>query len=111
MRGPSERHLSAHRSLRLYAALQRVGIPAELRIFGQEDHGVGLAQKSRQLRRCPELVEGWKRLHGWITTVANRALIEMRRNAANGYEGVAHSAPYFAIPIIGKLVGQAKNIQ
>jgi hypothetical protein len=35
VRGPSERHLAAYRSLRLYAALQRVGTPAELHIFGQ----------------------------------------------------------------------------
>ena len=55
-------------SLRFYAALQRVGIPAELHIFEQGNHGVGLAQKSPQLRRWPELLEGWMRLHGWRRT-------------------------------------------
>jgi len=57
-------------SLRFYAALQRVGVPAELHIFEQGDHGVGLAQKNPQLRRWPELLEGWMRLHGWITASA-----------------------------------------
>jgi dipeptidyl aminopeptidase/acylaminoacyl peptidase len=54
-------------SLRFYAALERAGIPAELHIFEQGNHGVGLAQASPQLRRWPELLEGWMRLHGWIT--------------------------------------------
>jgi dipeptidyl aminopeptidase/acylaminoacyl peptidase len=55
-------------SLRFYAALQRAGIPAELHIFEQGNHGVGLAQNSPKLRIWPELLEGWMRLHGWITT-------------------------------------------
>jgi acetyl esterase/lipase len=54
-------------SLRFYEALQRVGISAELHIFEQGNHGVGLAQKNPQLHRWPELLEGWMRLHGWIT--------------------------------------------
>ena len=54
-------------SLRFYAALQRVGVPSEMHIFEKGDHGVGLAQKNEQLRKWPELVEGWMRLHGWIT--------------------------------------------
>jgi dipeptidyl aminopeptidase/acylaminoacyl peptidase len=33
-------------SLRFYAALKREGIPAELHIFEQGNHGVALAQKS-----------------------------------------------------------------
>ena len=53
-------------SMRFYAALKRVGVPAELHIFEQGKHGVGLAQSDPQLRKWPELVEGWMRLHGWI---------------------------------------------
>jgi acetyl esterase/lipase len=53
-------------SLRFYTALLLAGVPAELHIFEQGDHGVGLAGKNPQLRQWPVLLEGWMRLHGWI---------------------------------------------
>jgi acetyl esterase/lipase len=53
-------------SLRFYTALRRVGVPAELHVFEQGGHGVGLAQSDPQLRRWPDLLEGWMRLHGWL---------------------------------------------
>ena len=58
-------------SLHFYTALQRVGVPAELHVFERGDHGVGLAQNNPQLRKWPELLEGWMRLHGWITSLAD----------------------------------------
>ncbi len=53
-------------SVDFYLALLRVGVPAELHVFEQGQHGVGLAQKDPQLRKWPELLEGWMRLHGWM---------------------------------------------
>lgn len=53
-------------SVNFYLALQREGIPAELHVFEQGEHGVGLAQSNPQLRKWPELLEGWMRLHGWM---------------------------------------------
>jgi acetyl esterase/lipase len=53
-------------SLRFYAALRRVGVPAELHVFEQGGHGVGLAQSDPQLRRWPDLLQGWMQLHGWL---------------------------------------------
>jgi acetyl esterase/lipase len=53
-------------SVNFYLALQREGIPAELHVFEQGKHGVGLAQDNPQLKKWPELLEGWMRLHGWM---------------------------------------------
>jgi len=55
-------------SMRFYAALRRAGIPAELHIFEQGKHGVGMAQSDPQLRKWTDLLDGWMRLHGWIAT-------------------------------------------
>lgn len=55
-------------TVRFYVTLQRLGIPAELHIFEQGDHGAGLGQSNPQLRVWPDLLEGWMRLHGWITS-------------------------------------------
>jgi acetyl esterase/lipase len=62
----SDSVVSVENSIRFYAALRQSGIPAELHIFEQGDHGVGLAQKNPQLRRWPDLLDGWMRLHGWL---------------------------------------------
>jgi len=64
----SDSVVSVENSVRFYAALRQAGIPAELHIFEQGDHGVGLAQKNPQLRRWPDLLDGWLRLHGWISS-------------------------------------------
>jgi acetyl esterase/lipase len=53
-------------SVNFYMALLRVGVPAELHIFEQGKHGVGLAQSDPQLSKWPGLLEGWMRLHGWM---------------------------------------------
>lgn len=53
-------------SVNFYLALQRLGVPAEIHIFEQGKHGVGLAQDNPQLKRWPDLLECWLRLHGWM---------------------------------------------
>ena len=53
-------------SINFYRALLKAGIPAELHVFEQGGHGAGLGQKDPQLRKWPELLEGWMRLHGWM---------------------------------------------
>jgi acetyl esterase/lipase len=52
-------------SVNFYLALLRAGVPAELHVFERGHHGVGLAQNDPQLRKWPELLEGWMHLHGW----------------------------------------------
>jgi acetyl esterase/lipase len=58
-------------TIRFYIALQRIGIPTELHIFEQGNHGAGLGQNNPQLRRWPDLLQGWMELHGWITNPAS----------------------------------------
>jgi acetyl esterase/lipase len=53
-------------SVRFYEALKKAGVPVELHIFEQGEHGIGLAQTSKQLQIWPALLEEWMRLHGWI---------------------------------------------
>ena len=53
-------------SVDFYLALMRQGVPAELHVFEEGPHGVGLAQKDPQLHKWPALLEGWMHLHGWM---------------------------------------------
>ena len=49
-----------------YQALVRAGVPAEMHIFEQGHHGVGLAQDNPQLRMWPVLLQNWLHLNGWM---------------------------------------------
>lgn len=49
-----------------YTALVRAGVPAEMHIFQQGPHGVGLGQSYPELASWPDLLENWLRLNGWI---------------------------------------------
>ncbi len=62
----ADKTVPVENSLRFYEALLRVGVPAELHVFEQGGHGVGLAQSDPQLRRWPDLLEAWMRMHGWL---------------------------------------------
>jgi acetyl esterase/lipase len=55
-------------SLRFYEALRRVGVPAELHVYEQGGHGVGLAKNDPVLRSWPSLLGAWMRLHGWMAS-------------------------------------------
>ena len=46
-------------SVRFYLALRAAGVPAELHIFQNGQHGVGLAPEDRALRAWPELLFTW----------------------------------------------------
>jgi acetyl esterase/lipase len=52
-----------------YDALKRAGVPAELHIFERGGHGVGMAQKQKNLAELaiyPTLVANWMEMHGWM---------------------------------------------
>lgn len=51
-------------SILFYMALRKAGVPAELHIFEQGQHGVGLAQKDPALRAWTVLLENWFRTRG-----------------------------------------------
>jgi acetyl esterase/lipase len=53
-------------SVRFYQALKAAGVPAELHIYEQGAHGVGLAPHDPALRTWPDLLFTWMRGHGFL---------------------------------------------
>jgi acetyl esterase/lipase len=57
-------------SVLFYEALVHAGVPAELHIFEQGNHGSGLAEDNPQLRLWTVLLQNWMHLHGWMASGA-----------------------------------------
>lgn len=54
----------AENSILFYLALRKAGVPAELLIFEQGEHGFGLARQDPRLNKWPELCLDWLRMRG-----------------------------------------------
>ena len=67
-------------SILFYMALRSKNIPAELHIFEQGGHGVGLAQKDPVLSRWPSRCADWLGVHGFLTPAA-KAVSESQRDS------------------------------
>ena len=53
----------------LYDALKKEDVPVELHIFERGGHGVGMAQKRKDLPELaidPTLLANWMEMHGWM---------------------------------------------
>jgi acetyl esterase/lipase len=57
----------AEHSVRFYLALVQAGVPAELHVFEQGPHGVGLAFGDPSLGAWPRLLTQWLRVRGLLT--------------------------------------------
>ncbi len=57
----------AENSVRFYLALKKAGVPAELHIFENGPHGVGLALNDPSLSAWPTLLMNWLRARGLLT--------------------------------------------
>lgn len=57
----------AEHSVRFYLALRRAGVPAELHVFENGPHGVGLALWDPALSAWPALLSNWLRGRGLLT--------------------------------------------
>jgi len=57
----------AENSVRFYLALRAAKVPAEMHIFQNGPHGVGLAMSDPALQAWPGLLAGWLRLRGLLT--------------------------------------------
>lgn len=57
-------------SVLFYQALLRAGVPAELHVFQEGHHGVGLAADNPQLKVWPILLQNWMHLNGWMASGA-----------------------------------------
>jgi acetyl esterase/lipase len=59
-------------SVRFFLALRKAGVPAELHVFENGPHGVGMALSDPALAKWTELLAGWLRARGLMTTAAPR---------------------------------------
>jgi acetyl esterase/lipase len=57
----------ASQSTLVYDALLKAGVAAELHIFNQGDHGLGLALDDPDVGHWPRLLQGWLRRHCFFT--------------------------------------------
>lgn len=57
----------ASQSTLIYNALLETGVPAELHIFSQGDHGLGLAVDEPDVGHWPNLLRAWLRRHCFLT--------------------------------------------
>lgn len=53
-------------SVLFYMALKKAGLPAEMHIFGEGQHGLGLAQTHADLSIWPTLLANWLRVRGLL---------------------------------------------
>ena len=56
----------AENSVYYYLALRKAGVPAEMHVFENGPHGVGLAMYDPALSEWPKLLVNWLRVHGFI---------------------------------------------
>lgn len=56
----------AENSVAYYLALRKAGVPAEMHIFEQGPHGVGLAINNPALSEWPKLLMNWMRVHSLV---------------------------------------------
>ena len=56
----------AENSVAYYLALRKAGVSAELHIFQNGPHGVGLATNDAALSEWPNLMMNWMRIHGLV---------------------------------------------
>jgi acetyl esterase/lipase len=59
-------------SVRFFLALKKAGVPAEMHIFENGPHGVGMALSDPALMKWPELLAGWLRARGLMTPAARQ---------------------------------------
>ena len=53
-------------SVLFYLALRKAGVPAELHVYQQGRHGVGLATKDPVLSAWPNALAAWLKVNGWL---------------------------------------------
>lgn len=53
-------------SVLFYLALRKAGVPAEMHIYEQGPHGVGLGAFDAALSTWPGRLADWMRIHGWL---------------------------------------------
>jgi acetyl esterase/lipase len=62
----ADQSVPVENSLRLYEALRRANVPAELHVYAQGSHGNSLDSQYGPTARWPERCEEWMRFNGWL---------------------------------------------
>ena len=62
-----DKAVSPNHSILFYQALLEKGVPAEMHIFGEGPHGVGLAPGDPDINQWPALLRRWLRRQGLLT--------------------------------------------
>jgi acetyl esterase/lipase len=62
-----DKAVPAQNSVLFYQALLENGVPAELHIFEKGRHGLGLAQKTPDMKRWPEMCIQWLKTRGFLS--------------------------------------------
>ena len=70
-----DRGVPAENSLAFYAALRKAGVPAELHIYQNGPHGVGMAGGDPVVHSWLARLHGWMKTSGFLTT-AKRAAVK-----------------------------------
>ena len=63
----ADRAVPAENSVRFYEALRKAKVPAELHIYEQGEHGVGLAVGKGAASAWPDQLAAWLKAHGLLT--------------------------------------------
>jgi acetyl esterase/lipase len=63
----ADRAVPAENSMRFYEALRKAKVPAELHIYEQGEHGVGLAVGKGAASAWPDQLAAWLKAHGLLT--------------------------------------------
>ena len=53
-------------SVHYFLALRKAGVPAEMHVFKDGPHGVGLAMQDPALSKWPEVLANWLRASGFL---------------------------------------------
>jgi acetyl esterase/lipase len=62
----------AENSVRMYLALKRAGVPAELHVYTGGGHGFGLRPSDQPASRWPQLCADWMRAQGLLKPAAGK---------------------------------------
>jgi acetyl esterase/lipase len=63
----ADKTVPVENSILFYRALQKAGVSAELHLFADGPHGVGIKPGFGQMSEWPKRFEEWARSHGWLT--------------------------------------------
>ena len=90
----SDEGVPVENSLAFYEALREAGVPAEMHVFVEGRHGVGLAPEDEALSMWPKLCEVWMRREGFLAPTSASGM-ETSANEAEADTSEAQRIVFF----------------